>query len=162
MFFYISLFVASIIAAFVALYLFNLLVDAGRAIQKSWLPSAKGNATRHVGGVRHAADTSTPWGWKGHATPAGAARGHPAKPSASQTPWGWQGRESDDRVKKSTGLDAFLQSSAQQKQKTAANPTVGWPYREEKREVAGRAYKVTRKAAPQGASLRNAKKPWGW
>ena len=63
MFFYISLFVASIIAAFVALYLFNLLIDASRAIQKSWLPSAKSNPTRHVGGMRYgtAPDTSTPW-----------------------------------------------------------------------------------------------------
>lgn len=166
MFFYISLFVASIIAAFVALYLFNLLVNAGKAIQKSWLPSAKGNPTRHVAGVRYgtAADTSTPWGWKGHSSPAGAARRHPAKP-AVKAPWGWQGnavRESGQSTKNTSGLDAFIENSTHEKPETAGNPTVGWPYREEKKESAGRAYKVTRKHAAQRSNIKDAKAPWGW
>ena len=168
MFFYISLFVASIIAAFVALYLFNLLRDASSAIQKSWLPGAKSNPTRHVGGMRYgtAPDTSTPWGWKGNASPSGSARRHPAKPAA-QTPWGWQGRDSSVRetnesTKATTGLDAFLENSTQVKSETPGNPTVGWPYREEKKEVAGRAYKVTRKVATPRSNAKSVKAPWGW
>jgi hypothetical protein len=170
MFFYISLFVASIIAAFVALYLFNLLVSAGRAVQKSMLPSSKGNVTRHVGGVRYgtAADTSTPWGWKGHSTPAGEARTHPAKPApAAKTPWGWQNGQGSARGSKrttsaATGLDAFMKNGAKQKSVSGGNPNVGWPYREEKKEVAGRAYKVTRKNTTRSSNVKSVKAPWGW
>lgn len=168
MFFYISLFVASIIAALVVLYLFNLLISAGRAVQKSWLPSSKGNITRHVGGVRYgtAADTSTPWGWKGHATPSGTARTHPAKPAA-KTPWGWQGggssvREIKHNPKEANGLDAFIEKGAQNKSAHGRNPDVGWPYREEKKEAAGRAYKVTRKTTARSSNTGAVKAPWGW
>jgi len=168
MFFYISLFVASIIAAFVVLYLFNLLVSAGKRIQKSSLPSSKGNPTRHVGGVRYgtAANTSTPWGWKGHASPSSAARRHPAKPPV-KTPWGWQGGEGPVRngnhsTKEATGLDAFIENSANKTSVNGVSPNVGWPYREEKKEVAGRAYKVTRKNTARSSNVSSVKAPWGW
>ncbi len=51
MFFYISLFIASIITAFVVLYLFNLLVSVGKINSKILAAKCQGQPNQHVGGV---------------------------------------------------------------------------------------------------------------
>jgi hypothetical protein len=174
MFFYTSLFVASVLVALVILYLFNALRDAGKAVYKAFLPSSKNNLSARSPDEALSTtvnETLTPWGWSNEASQTKTARTNRAL-SSKQTPWGWKG---NDRVirehgAKSTanssagiGLDDFFAKNENESNSTE-NPaaTVGWPYREEKFEFAGKSYKVTRKAKPAKTNLRNTGKPWGW
>lgn len=162
MFFYISLLVGSVVAAVGLLYLVHALKRLGSAAYTTMLPSAKDRRTGHLENTKfsHNNKMQTPWGWRGHASPAGVARTHPAIPSDNNTSWEWKTKDNKtnnkSQVEKSTGLDGFLASEA------APKPTVGWPYREDKLDVAGSAYKVTRKAKPARTNLRDNGKPWGW
>jgi hypothetical protein len=103
MFFYTSLLVASVIVAFVVLWLYKAILDAGRVIYKAMmLPSSKDGPTDHLA-IRTMCttinDTPMPWGWKSDQTPRQAARVHykvtrKVKPSRSNLkttskPWGW-------------------------------------------------------------------------
>jgi len=161
MFFYISLLVGSIVAAVILLYLVHAIMNLGRAAHRSILPSAKNKRTSHLENTRFSEHSKmqTPWGWKGHASPAGVARTHPAA-APNDSSWEWKGKDkkttSKSQGEKPTGLDGFIESEA------APKPTVGWPYREDKLDVAGSAYKVTRKAKPAKTNLRDNGKPWGW
>ncbi len=162
MFFYISLLVGSIVGAVILLYFVHAIVNLGRSAYKTMVPSAKNNRTSHLENTRFTANINkaqTPWGWSGHSSPASVARTHPAMPS-DDTAWDWKGKDNKtsnkNQVEKTTGLDGFLASQE------APKPTVGWPYREEKLDVAGNAYKVTRKAKPAKTNLRDKGKPWGW
>lgn len=142
MFFYVSLFIACVISAIVVVYLYNALADVGKAVYRAFLPSSKNNSTRHVRNVRFGSkinDTPTPWGWKGgeHDT-----RGSSIK---STVPAG------------TTGLNALINDHGNE------STSVGWPYREDKVESAGKAYKVTRKTAGKRLPVRGGnKQPWGW
>ncbi len=145
MLFYTALFIASLIVALVALWSFNVIADAGRSVFKGRLPSTKNASTSHLGVQRLATtvnETPTPWGWKSHDTPANMAKTHAAPPSA-QSQWGYSNSGSVRSV-------------------NSEKPAVGWPYREEKSELAGKAYKVSRKTKRPQANLRTASKPWGW
>ncbi|MDX2416456.1 MAG: hypothetical protein QNK19_03240 [Xanthomonadales bacterium] len=162
MFFYISLLVGSIVAAVVLLYFVHAIMNLGRSAYTAMLPGAKKDRrTSHLENTRFSEHhkMQTPWGWKGHASPASVARTHPAMP-LEKTTWDWKGKDTKttnkSQTEKSTGLDGFLASEA------APKPTVGWPYREDKLDVAGSAYKVTRKAKPVKTNLRDNGKPWGW
>lgn len=161
MFFYISLLVGSIVGAVVLLYFVHAIANLSRAAYKTLLPSTKDRRTGHLENTRFTQNnkTQTPWGWRGHSSPAGVARTHPAVPTEQQDTWNWKNKNSktNDKVQaeKPTGLDGFLTS-------TAPKPAVGWPYREEKQDVAGNAYKVTRKAKPAKTNSRDNGKPWGW
>jgi len=161
MFFYISLLVGSVVAAVILLYLVHAIMNLGRAARRSFLPSAKDKRTSHLENTKFSEHSKmqTPWGWKGHASPAGVARTHPAVPS-NDSSWEWKGKAKkttgNTRNDKPAGLDGFIESE------TAPRPTVGWPYREDKMDVAGSAYKVTRKAKPAKTNLRDNGKPWGW
>ena len=142
MFFYVSLFVACVILAFLALYLYNALADVGKVIYKAFLPSSKGSPTSHLGKVRSRSsinDTQTPWGWKGGDNETRAHRTKTAAPDGA------------------SGLDGFLDKH------TNETSSVGWPYREEKTGFAGKTYKVTRKTASKKSRPgSNSKQPWGW
>lgn len=142
MLFYVSLFVACVISALLVLYLYNVLADAGKAVYKAFLPSKRNNLTSHVGNVRFHSkvnDTPTPWGWKGNDH---AGR----KPVA-------KGAEMDG----ATGLDAFVNKHSNE------SSSVGWPYREEKNEFAGKSYKVSRRKSPKKNRLQTSgDQPWGW
>lgn len=174
MFFYTSLFVASIIVAVVVLYLYNAVVDVGRTVYKTLLPSSKDKLTAHIPEEALSTtinETLTPWGWSTESSQAKVGRTNRAL-SPKQTPWGWKG---NDRVVRhhgakrgansgaANGLDGFAAKTGNESN-PAENPvaTVGWPYREEKFEFAGKSYKVTRKARPAKTNLRNTGKPWGW
>lgn len=173
MFFYTSLFIASVIVALIILYLYNALMEVGKAVYRAILPSSKDNLTKHIDETRYNStinDTPTPWGWQPHATPASAAKTVPAMPS-DNTPWGWKGNDNEIRehgpksaTKKVTrdaasGLDAFIKKNVNERGTKSA---VGWPYREEKFEFAGKSYKVSRKATPKRTNLSTTGKPWGW
>lgn len=164
MFFYTSLFVASIIVAVVILYLYNAVVDVGRTVYKALLPSSKDNLTAHIPEEALSTtinETLTPWGWSDESSQAKVGRTNRSL-SSKQTPWGWKG---NDRVIREHGAKsgAAIAKTGNESNSTE-NPaaTVGWPYREEKFEFAGKAYKVTRKARPAKTNLRNTGKPWGW
>lgn len=172
MFFYTSLFVACVIIAIVVLYLYNSVVDVGKSIYKAFLPSSRNKLTAHLEErkvVTTINDTPTPWGWKSHATPENIARTHPAAPNA-QTPWGWRGKPHQTHNQHSAhgtgntngaGVPHSHNGGASSPEATDS-PMVGWPYREEKFEFTGKAYKVTRKATPKRTNLRATSKPWGW
>lgn len=142
MLFYVSLFIACVISALVVLYIYNALADAGKAVYRALLPSSKNNVTRHRRNVRFnsaISDTPTPWGWSGndHET-----REHGSKPATANG---------------TSVLDGFLNKQSNE------TSSVGWPYREEKVELAGTAYKVTRKTASKKSRPgTNNKQPWGW
>ena len=173
MFFYTALLVASVIAALIILYIYNALADIGKAVYRAFLPSSKDNLSSHIDDTPYHAtinDTPTPWGWDGQAEPASPVRAVPASPN-DDAPWGWKGNDHEIRehgprsaVRNATsGLDAFLNKAASERaSKAGRQATVGWPYREEKFEFAGKAYKVTRKATPRKTNLETAGKPWGW
>ena len=177
MVFYSLLFVASVIVALVVLYLYHQLAGAGQAVYKTLLPSSKTNPASDRDYARIATsvnDTPTPWGWKSKAAQTKKSRVHPASPPGN-VPWGWKGNDHKIRehgpkpsihntVKSgAVGLDAFLkQNENGPNSSSASSGNVGWPYREEKSEFAGKVYKMKRKAAPARTNLRTAGKPWGW
>jgi len=142
MFFYVSLFIACVLTAIVFLYLYHALMDVGKAVYKVLLPSSKENVTRHRRNVRFnsvVSDTPTPWGWNGndHET-----REHGRRPAT---------------VGSASGLDGFLSKHSSE---TSSD---GWPYRQDKVEFAGKAYKVKRKtASKKSRPAINNKQPWGW
>ncbi len=143
MFFYTSLFVGSLIAAFLILYLYNALIHVGKTAYRAWFENSEDHLTGHLDEAKYG---TTPWGWKSHATPGTSARTHPA----AATP-------------NAAGFDDFLNSNlgASGSQATQKS-TASWPYREEKSETSGKAYKVSRKARPPRTNLKETAKPWGW
>lgn len=172
MFFYTFLLIGCVIAALVILQLYNAVVSVGKTVYTAILPSSKDGITNHVEEViinTTINETRTPWGWKDHSTPSTLARTHPA-PTDEQTPWGWPGngnkiRERTPAKQPSSGADlnAYISSKrAQPKPEEKQQPTVGWPYREEKFEFAGKDYKVTHKVKPKRTNLETTGKPWGW
>ena len=141
MIFYVSLFIACVIAAFLVLYLYHALANAGRGVSKVLLPGTKDNVAGHAERTRNHSTknkTPTPWGWKGNGS---VIRDHDAQSAA---------------VNGASGLDAFLNDHDKE------SASVGWPYREEKTELAGRANKVSRKAGSAKTGRRSGGKPWGW
>jgi hypothetical protein len=172
MFFYISLFVACVIIALVILYLYNSVAGVGKLIHRTLLPISKNNLTAHLEDKKLATtinDTPTPWGWESHSTPENVAQTHPAAPSG-QRPWGWPGNHHatyDHRSTNGTGNASgsgifHAHNGSASTPEATESPTVGWPYREEKFEFAGKAYKVTRKAKLKRTDLSTTSKPWGW
>ncbi len=165
MFFYSALIVASVIVALVVLWLGHAIADAGKVLYQSILPSSKSSTTRHLDKERRVASsingTPTPWGWKSGATPAREAHAHPARPS-KQAPWGWPGNEKEVREHgTSAAYNSHLEEAKIQSNETQ-RPHVGWPYREEKFEMSGKTYKVSRKVRPKRTNLATTGKPWGW
>jgi len=142
MFFYVSLFIACVIAALLVLYILNALADVGKAVYKSILPSRKDHLTNSISNVRFNTkvnDTPTPWGWKGgdHVT-----RDQGTKAAT---------------MNEAGGLDAFVNKHGNESR------SVGWPYREEKNELTGKAYKVTRRTSSKKSGLQTTgNQPWGW
>jgi hypothetical protein len=179
MFFYTSLFVASFIVAFIALWLYKSLVDIGKSFYQAILPSSKNDITAHVEESNSPVtvnEAKTPWGWGGHATPATEARIQAAVPdkSASNVPWGWPGSKHKVRTYQVKGgipiragkdAQAVAWSVADKTSPGAARKRaqkIGWPYREDQFEFAGDTYKVTQKAKPRKTNLKKTAKPWGW
>lgn len=165
MFFYIFLFIASLLAALVVLWLFHLVKDAGRSLYRFFLSGAKSTPLAYV--ERNAAratadDTPTPWGWGENTNPSQAARAAAIAP-ADAVPWGWPGNERRDRAPERRDVLQAEAAPDEMGPKQIKESAIGWPYREEKSELAGTAYKVTRKATSQKTNLNYpADRPWGW
>ncbi len=174
MLFYTFLFIACIIIALVILSLYNAVMSIGRKVYSAILPSSKDRITDHLEGVTlnpTINDTPTPWGWQNHATPMNEAKTHPALPEPT-APWGWPGNNKAIREHGPGGNDsdhtatgaAFSKGRIEAKPQSAKEqqPMVGWPYREEKFDFAGKEYTVKRKAKQSKTNLSKTGKPWGW
>jgi len=172
MFFYTSLFIACVVIALVFLFFYNSVADLGKLIYRKFHSGSKKKPAAHQEERILATtinDTPTPWGWASHATPENIARTHPAAPSR-QSPWGWPGHHHETYAHHSAGVTgntngggaSHSHNGGASKPEETETPTVGWPYREEKFELSGKAYKVTRKARPKRTNLRTTGKPWGW
>jgi len=158
MFFYVSLFVASLIVALVVLWFYHLTVDIGRGIFKSLLPGSgkvRSNPAEEVIMATTINETPTPWGWSGHQSPEGLAKTQPALPT-EPTYWGGKGNQDQFREHHPHHGGGASHAASNRRQ------NAGWPYREEKTEFAGKAYKVKRKVAARTPTPKTASKPWGW
>ena len=145
MLFYTSLFIASLFAALVILWAYHAIADASQAVLKSMMPSTKSGPTSHLGtqGKRlRKSGPQTPWGWKSHDTPENMAKTHAAKPLMRDNP--------------------YANSDSGKSQISKAGPKTGWVHREERSELGGNAYKVSRKVSATAAGFKTADRPWGW
>jgi len=165
MFYYTSLFIATLILAAIVLWLYRKIVGVGKVVYQAILPSSKSGPADHLDRevMRTSTNsTPTPWGWGGNAKPSHAARTTKIA-QADTVPWGWKG---SDKVIRDHGPGYSHANQAKSSAPPAAKPEaksqIGWPYREDKFEFAGKAYKVTRKAAPRKTNLSTTGKPWGW
>ena len=168
MFFFFFLFLTTLILSSVVLLLYLAVVGSGKAVYQAILPSSKTSPTDHLAreAVRTSInDTPTPWGWGDHAKPAQAARTarHATRQvgKSDNVPWGWPGNNQKAKDYK-PGLSHARRAGVDAMAKPAAKGQIGWPYREDKFEFAGKAYKVTRKVAPKKTNLSSTDKPWGW
>ena len=161
MFFYLSLFIACVVTAVVFLYLYHALVDVGQAVYRAFLPSAKKKFVSRP--VRQSLattinDTPTPWGWHDNVSPEAAARTRSVAP-AGPVPWGWRGGNYEST---GHGVSAGEAGAAHTAASEKGSRSVGWPYREEKSELAGKSYKVSRRVTLKRTNLASTGKPWGW
>ena len=185
MLFYASLFVTCVIVSAVVLWIYRLVAAATKTAYRSFLPSSRGNI-RHQRMINQNVSTNsarTPWGWSSTGNPrralpvAAKIQRVPATPST--TPWGWPGNKSSAAAKAKPGVvervDAestlkatpgrVLGSSegiSSNKKSAGDTPMVGWPYREESFEFAGKQYKVLRKPNKRRKNIGGVSKPWGW
>jgi len=141
MLFYTSLFLVSLFVALVVLWAYHAIADASQAVLKSMLPGNKAGPTSHLvtpGKQRGKNGPPVPWGWKSHDTPKNMAKTHAAKPLMQDNPYA--ANESDH----------------------SQLPTAGWVHREDRTELGGNAYKVSRKVMETAAGFKTADRPWGW
>jgi hypothetical protein len=165
MFLYTALFVASLLAALVILVVVRTIKYNAGSVYKTVIPEIEIGSTGHLkskpvpitSGGSHSGGSQSPWGWKGHETPANAAKTHAALPT-EKPHWDWSGSRNEvhDQLSQNGPYDNLSKPA------TTRNAGAGWPQREEKLEFAGKAYKVTRKAPSQTSDVGTADKPWGW
>jgi len=170
MFFYIALFIVCVILAVAFVYVFRALEHVSR--HDTHQVSVQSIRTRHANRPKERRlattinDTPTPWGWDSATKPDQAAPIHPAAPSVNvQAPWGWRGNHNGVQANaggKGGGGSFPNHYDHVAKPSKIVSPTVGWPYREEKFEFAGKSYKVARRMTPKPTDLSKTSKPWGW
>ena len=162
MFFYTALLIASLVAAIAVLWAFRTIRYNAGSVYKTVLPETEIGSTSQLKSKAApvASDGSqSPWGWKGHETPANAAKTHAALPTEKPN-WDWSGSRNEvhDQQSHNGPYDNLS------KRATTRKAGARWPHREEKHEFAGKAYKVTRKAPTQTSDTDTGTldKPWGW
>lgn len=167
MLFYIALFIICVIIAAAFVYLFRALENVGNDVHQVSVQSIRTRERKRPIERKLATtvnNTPTPWGWKGAAKPDNVVPLHPVAPNV-KAPWGWQGNHrpihahGSHRGVNGSSVNGHGDASSQAK---TVSPTVGWPYREEKFELAGKSYKVARRMAPKPTDLSKTSKPWGW
>jgi len=160
MFFYTALLIASLLAALVILWVYRTIRYSAGSVYKTVIPETRIGSTSQLKS-RAAPITSggsqSPWGWKGHETPANAAKTHAALPT-EKPHWDWSGSQNEvhDQQSQNGPFDNLSKPA------TTRKAGAGWPHREEKLEFAGKAYKVTREAPSETSDTGTADKPWGW
>ena len=162
MFFYTALLIASLLAALVILWVHRTIKYNAGSVYKTVIPENSIDSTSHLNSKAEpitSGASESPWGWKGHATPANAAKTHAALPT-EKPHWDWSGsrNEVNDQQPHNGPYDNLSKPAITRK------AGAGWPQREEKQEFAGKAYKVTRKVPSKtsDADTGTLDKPWGW
>ena len=165
---YATIFIASVILASIAIFLYKVISNSSRSVYSSKehlaIFDVKPNYQKDkmtAGGI-----PDYPYG-ENHATPRHMAKTHPALPT-EQVDWGWKGsgkqaHQQPGHAKGSASSShCSLYDLKPESPGVNRNQKVGWPYREEKSLGAGKVYKVTRKVARQDAESDGLHKPWGW
>jgi hypothetical protein len=177
MLFYVSLFLFCFALSVVMVWLFRSLNAVGKAVYRALLPSSKSNRPSRVEeevGPATLNETRVPWGWKGSPVeyvPTEEAIAEPVTRSAP-IPWGWPGnsgnREPGSRGKRQWGKryrrhKTLVPVQPAPDEETEQQAQVGWPYRDEAFEFAGRMYRVKHAYIPlRGPRLGGVVRPWGW
>ena len=156
--------------------MYRSLDSVGKALYRAFLPSFKNNRFADDEERDTAPTTNSarvPRGWS-----RGSARRHRRQVSnvqaarqAPTAPWGWPGnrrneRSSESRAKRLVEAIRLRDGVEPETPSQAANEgesRVGWPYRDEAFEFAGRQYKVVHASGPVGSkNLGGKARPWGW
>jgi len=142
MFFYTSLFIASLLVALVVHWLYRVITDAVRALSKTRLSTVK----------------SSPAGRQKH------EHGKQTQTSGDSVPWGWPGNEHDIQVREegqlydlSTGVLLSEQAPEQKKE-----PAESWSAFLDKPEFVAKPRKKASKEAAGKTNIGTISKPWGW
>lgn len=138
MLFYVSLFVVSVVAAGLSVWLFRALSSASRAVYRTILPSAKESPTN-----------------------GGLARAHLSRRAGSEppVPWGWG--------KKPSRKPASMEQYSAVASGGSSQPQVGWPYRDEPFQLPGSrtlrdAQPGSKVVSARKVPMGGVEKPWGW
>lgn len=167
MFFYTSLFIASLIVAIVIIHVWRAIANAGKAVYQAILPSAKenNNLTSHLDTQRLTTTINpvpTPWGWKGGANPSQVARSTTPAPANPAT-WGWSGDNANKqkRMQGHIGHKTVTVNGNATRNSAEEKPIVGWPYRAEKTGFSEKINQANRIEVMRKNHLKT-NKPWGW
>ena len=145
MLFYISVFIASVIAALAVVYVFHVITGIFQGVSSTLLPGASGNHTTYRSRtakkpVKRIRDKSTPWGW-GNSHSSAKVAGMYSASSRVASSGGWSTKASEGTgsgTQKASGFDSFLKNS------TVAGSSAA------KTEPAARTTRKTKRV------------PWGW
>jgi hypothetical protein len=145
MLFYTTLFIVSLLVTLVILWLYNLVVFVGKKINVSRSSGEYSDGAHQFGDRKYAKIpkmTTQVWGSSGHATPAGLACTHPARPN-SPAPWGWPGHdhEAHDHPKSVATLNHYLaQKKIRDESVSEWKRNISRPVRDDRHGLAGRVY----------------------
>jgi hypothetical protein len=167
MLYYTSLFLVIVLFSVIAIWMYRGIIGVGRATYNAMLPG-RSKATRRAKARLKARQkrnsktqttyvngsvVPTPWGWKDTEHTHHSAR-TVRKPGSEKVLWsGPSSRPLSVNEPVSSGSDNSAFSG------NAANKPAGWPYRQDKLAVAGKAYKVNRKPSIDGDGKG---KHWVW
>lgn len=93
MFFYTSVFLASLALSFIVIWLYRSVLGTARIVWYAMLPSSADARNDSTGEKKGA---PAPWGWKDRSKQSAKARAHPSSPVA-EVPWGWPGNAAKAR-----------------------------------------------------------------
>ena len=170
MLFYASLLLFSVAISVIALWFYRSMYDIGKAAYRAILPRARKayKEEKAVSLSSGLATKATPWGWSSDRGPRRAIPVvSPVAKKAAPAPWGWKGNDSRSRSR-SIRLGGDVEEAAESLKNMLSRPAkgntehVGWPYREESFDFAGKEYKVVRKTRIRIAKAGGMSKPWGW
>jgi hypothetical protein len=166
---YATIFIASVIVASIAIFLYKVISNSSRSVYSSRerpiIYDVNPNYQKDkvtAGGI-----PDYPYG-ENHATPRHMAKTHPALPTETMD-WAWKGNGKQSHQQPGHAKSSTNSSHCSLYELKPENPGIerkqrtGWPYREEKSLGAGKVYKVTRRAARQDSKQPDdLQKPWGW
>ena len=141
MLYYTALFLVVFFVSVVAIWMYRAIFGAGRSVYKSKTHGAKKSSKRAKARLEA---RRKQW----------AQSGSYLSSSDAPNPWGLKGQAPHPKA-------GQMGSYAESREPVSSRQTGGWPYKEEKVEFAGKAYKVNRKATDD-KGMGSEGKPWVW